>query len=746
MRERGQALPAVFLALMVLVAAWVGLGVVRAAGDARYRSGLEYRAFRSAFEDVFRPGDPPLIVARSVEVPLADGTVATIDTLAVVADSVALPGFQQGGFLRDNVEAFNRVQWLRAEFGLTDSTLFRRPAGHGRSVYRVEEGVYRVGGNRRDDRSRVVPSPAVWNLAIPSPFQEAWFGRVLARSSSLVPGLLGPGQAIPLDRSTRREVVVQGRRRPCDFEADAGDVRVYCLSQERLPQVSFTGIADPAADRSMAVSGWDHLWLQGRRLPPNDSSEIRRRESVMVIPPLPPVLFSDYWEGQMSSIQWINGRARRRGEGSPPLDLLGDLGRARPNSGAGDVRLSVDSEASLALTRSLNAFLGGSQVPPVDFAVAMVAMIPSGEILAIGETGARLGGRSNFLRRVAPGSTVKPLLAAAVLSEEPGLDSLRVRARSGPVRSVQGLPVLPAVEAFRTQLYCEYPSDGWVDLQYFIRCSSNEYAAALVMAGFGRNALQGRGVPRDRLLTSPLARGINTLYGLATDPQIADDVPFVPGFWSGVTFESGEGVVPPADVMPARSRPALLATHRSEGTDIAYLYRYAYGAWENRWTVPDLVQGFARIATDQALTLTMAADPAPSADALGLAGQAWYPTLLQALRRVGEDGTAPGLNEAWTVPPQAVRSEGSRPRTTYAKTGTLNEPNDRLFVKALLFATGEPDSGQRALACGFAGAVYFKFRTGPPGGGSLPSYQVDFARTGLAPLLRELLERHAPCG
>jgi hypothetical protein len=86
----------------------------------------------------------------------------------------------------------------------------------------------------------------------------------------------------------------------------------------------------------------------------------------------------------------------------------------------------------------------------------------------------------------------------------------------------------------------------------------------------------------------------------------------------------------------------------------------------------------------------------------------------------------------------------------FAKTGTLAEAGeagslDDLYSKSLLFAVGEASAEDRhTLGCGVTGGIYIRFARGPRSG-SLPSYQVDFARRELGRFLREHWEELGIC-
>jgi len=313
-----------------------------------------------------------------------------------------------------------------------------------------------------------------------------------------------------------------------------------------------------------------------------------------------------------------------------------------------------------------------------------------------------------------------------------------------------------------------------VDLRYFLRCSNNEYAASLLVAGLqapesdkgGRMdrpdlPLVGGRVPRGTLLRSPLSEGMIRLFDLPTDPAIADSTGRSRRNWEGIAFSDGTPVKVPYELLPAPSRPALLAPGPGEGTELGLLYRYAYGAWENQWNLLDLTTAFARVVTDRRVELRFfparpgwASGPSSStpssSDAsaaageasLGLDGKRWYRELLLGLSGVAEDGTASGLQRDW-------RRWGLPPRVL-AKTGTLNEPGeagplDDLFAKSLLFALGETEDGSVGpMECGLVGGIYLRFREGPLSG-PLPSYQVQFARTELGEFLKEYWEELGGC-
>jgi hypothetical protein len=748
-----------FVGLLILVAgalvAWVGVKTITASQDASVRRGLDYQAFLGAIDDLTTgPGDSTLLAFHRIEEEIGRRRSVTYDTIAILADVTEFPAFDRAGFLYDQVQVYNRFQRERVALAQVSPEWFDRLSPFNPSVFRTY---------RRPDGSRgLTRSASAWSLRVESPLEGDWNGEILAKDVHRGQGLLSPRLAVSLRKPIQLHREVRGRRQLCEFTPFSFEVRAYCLSEERIPQAIFRLASNQEEEaEDWAVAGWDDLWVDGQRIRAGDSVGIPGG-TILRLNPLEPVVFAEYWEGVLSSRQWVNGRMQRRGSLPPPLDLFSALGRAAGSgaqvSSSADIHLSVRTDASMELNRRLEDFLTKEVGLQLDFAIMVLARIPDGEIVALAEVGKRRNrGRSSLLERVAPGSAVKPLLAAAILSERPELASLKIPARSGQVFSVLNLPDVPARRGFSTVLNCRAPESGRVDLRYFLRCSNNEYAASLVMAGLepatgdGYSSGQtpdiplteGR-VPRGTLLRSPLSRGINTLFDLPTDPTIADSTGRSRRNWAGTTFTDGTPTEVPFEVLPSQSRPALLAPGSADGTDLGLLYRYAYGAWENQWTLLDLTNAFARVTTDQRIQLSFFAG-APEADSpepLGLGEHPWYGEFLAGLRGVADDGTARGLRTAW-------RREGLPP-TVFAKTGTLSEPGepgplDDLFAKSLLFTVGESaGDSTNPISCGVAGGIYLRFTEGPTSG-NLPSYQVQFAREKLGEFLQEYWEEFGGC-
>ncbi|MEZ4417592.1 MAG: hypothetical protein R3E10_17690 [Gemmatimonadota bacterium] len=720
----------------------VSVGVVRQ-GLARPESqGLEYATLLHAIDELVQAGPVAPLHFVGVDTVIA-GRRIRYDTLVVEAS--APPSLGSGGFLHGEVLRYNRFQreWIR--LAKDDPAAFERIRPYNPSLFRPER--------RPDGSLGVTRTAAAWSRRVESPFDDEWEGAVRTVRADRDWGLSNPAVRVPLDESHRLRVKSGGRSRACEFEVGDRDARVYCLSEARTAQAVLRDVALEGG-RPRLVAGWAPVAIDGVRLEPDDSLRLQAG-AILRIEPLEPLTFGTLDDGVLSVPQWINGRARRRGSTIAPLDLLAAVGRSplspeRPAALGADLVLSVDAELTAELTEELGAFARALPVG-VEFGGVVLTRIPDGAVVALAETGERSEpGRSGLLQRLVPGSAIKPILAAAILSRRPELGRLEIPARSGRVTRVAGAAAVPASRGFTTELHCPAPRTGRIDLRYFLRCSNNEYAATLLTAALTGGPVTfaeagsepvtrgplDRTVPRAALLRSAVTEGMDQLFEVSTDPVIVDARRRSDRIWTSLRFDDGSPVRIPYEVQPDASRPVLLASADAEETELSLLYRYAFGAWENRWNLFDLTEAFARIATDRRVRtgLAVPAAGADSIESLGLTGQSWYDALLDGLEGVAETGTAAGLAERWR--------ELGVPGVLLAKTGTLTEEDERrgegLYLKSLLFAVGEgEDGGALPLRCGVAGSVYLRFSDAGRGR-SLPSYQVEFA----AARLGRFLERH----
>lgn len=745
--------------------AGTGVAVWRAAGAADADEGLTYGALGADLRAAFRlvPVDRWLRVDTSV-VRLSDGPRA-LDTLVVVADTHQYPAFRRGGFLDDQVRLFNRHQRFRAEVG-------RHAAAGFDSLAALNPSVFRTGRSERG-LPIVLELANIHPMRVPSPFEELWRGRVLAAGGGAVPALASREVGL-----TRLDAAGGGDQSSCRIERTAQLVRFFCASRERRPQL-VVRLADDES-RGTARVGWSPRSAPFRY----DGLAARAGDTlawlgggIVSMAGLAPSVFARVEPSLVSGTQWINGRVRRVSAAPRGLEMLEALGTRAAAGGARGGReatllLSVDAALSRALGDSLSAITRGL---PLDGAAAVIADARTGEVIAMAEAGPTPAVGAGWLTRpLSVGSVVKPVIAAAALSERPELASLEVAAQER-VTELFGRPV----GSFESRLNCGAPAGGWIDLAYFIRCSSNQYAAALSLAALSRAneggwlvlergatspfrlggrvyvdrrpslPLQQGWVPRDELTASALATGLLRAFNVDADVAVADARGRDASIFGGLRYEDGTPVRPPRGLRPEVSRPSLVA-REERGTSPALLATYGFGGWSNQWTLLDLTQAYARILTDRRVLLTLVpggaregSDPTNPAEVygrpLGWGRSRWYRTLTGAMRDVAETGTASGLAVRW-------RSAIGGDLDVYAKTGTLNEQDDRLFLRSIAFGVGRRDERRgAALTCGLVGIVYFKLRALPERAATVPPLHTTFAHGPLADLLRQRWARSSPC-
>jgi cell division protein FtsI/penicillin-binding protein 2 len=343
------------------------------------------------------------------------------------------------------------------------------------------------------------------------------------------------------------------------------------------------------------------------------------------------------------------------------------------------------------------------------------------------------------------GSVVKPLVASAILARHAGLAQMRVRYSGDTVRSVAGVPLH---KGFANDANGCGADIGFTD---FIRCSSNQYAAELLIQSLQEDGWTQRGkstlVPRKALEQSAIATGMAEVFDV---DAYANRTPGrLASYWEMGTIGLAG---PPAPVttdrslIPYESRPWILFPD-SAGTPADLLARYAFGGWENRWTLLGLAEAYARIATGRNVQATFlhrpgttAAYPFPEASP---AVEGAFAQVRAGLRQVPVNGTAAGLADK-------LRAATKDTVIVLAKTGTLNEAAAGGKLKSLAIAVGRPTgSGQSAaLRCGLVAITYFEFsddRRAKAKRTALPRIHRDFAEGALADVLGRHWGRVSGC-
>lgn len=673
-----------------------------------------------------------LQVGGSAAPPIRNSAVRPTLLLRIDADTSRYPAFQRHGYLNDEVRRFNAYQRWVARVALDreaqDSLEELNP-----SVWRI----VRAGSSAGDLQAAATTD----GLRRPPPFEEAFPVTIVGSGSRETIALLGARLALPLD--TVGDIKIPddpvGRscqlRRPRKAVEAVNTLLVYCLSPlvatERLnPQLRLS----VRGNAVVLVAGYGRVRVDGREVLPGDSV-VMKLGTLIELPPVGSLLLTRMRTDVIATSQWISGRFSRfdRSQQVMPFPLrlymltaVDDADDPRSRT----VAISIDASLSESLMSRLRQRVR-ERALPIDFVSVVLADASRGSVLAMAEL--RAPGQSGRVRGFEsgpPGSIVKPLLAASVLSRRPDLASLTTVASTEDVRQIVGLPV-----RFATAANCPIDVSARVDLERFIRCSDNRFAATLLLSslfppkGAARSAIVRGAFPRDALVQSPVASGLFGIFDRAADEEVSAATPADKAPWAMLRTTGRQEVRVSRALWPRRSSPTLVERGTS-GTTPGLLAMYSIGGWLDRWSPFDLTEAFARLATDSRVTLRFSKGDLGAAgpEALGLRARAWYRPLMRGLRRVGEDGTAAGLA-------RLVKDSLGAKYSLWSKTGTLGEDADRLFVRSLGFVIGE--EGTRGQArCGVAGVVFFRFRERPGGAAKIPAEHVAWFREDLVPELR----------
>jgi hypothetical protein len=672
-----------------------------------------------------------------------------LDSLAVSGDSLLFPSLAKGGFLRDQIEAFND-----------------HAARHALAAARL-------GANGQAD-----PSPSLFHLArsdsgyhylssqlngyallVPSPFAERQWTTVRTAdwgSGAAVMGLLEDAAFFAGDSALSAPSRLSGvdcrvkeagplsRLLYCRSAAGSDIGAAYDLGFQLRREASFV---DGAAVRSERQAP---IWWNGRR---GAVPDVVRSGDVIYSDAVGPLVLSDVRSGILAAPQWLNGRSAFTLARSGTLQFFGRAGRAVDGEvGAEPLTLSLDARLSRALDRRIDAFTARNAAY-LEGVTIVVADVRTGEVKAVAESGSRAGRPLRAFEPVLLGSMVKPILAAALLSQDPALERLTVRWSGPEVSQVAGIPLRVP---FRN------PLNGCgevIDFRTFLGCSSNEYAVALLFESLqrsaGRRDIAPEGVVATDLLEhTSLTNGVLSLFDDADVVSVR-----TPGrsdrLWrADATSAAARHVPRDRTLYPWTSRPWFIYPE-SRGTPVDWLARFAFGGWENRWTLLGAAEAYARISTGRDVQLTLL-DRSGQDDLFAPAqppAAAAFSAVRGGLELVGESGTARGLTAALrTVGPP---SDSLR---VLSKTGTLNEITSRLqdddvFLKSLAMVVGRTVDGGPAAAvdCGLVILSYFEFRQdwrsapGATAATALPDLHRDFATTELAPALRDSWKRMGVC-
>jgi hypothetical protein len=693
---------------------------------------------------------------RAVVVIGRDTVVA--DTIAINADSAVEPAFARGGFAHDQAVLFNDHALRQAVLGSTQGSRWLRNGSEGPSLFR---SIASEGGDRRlSDR----PNP--YSISIRSPYAEDSWRPVHTADWRSTPAVLGFQGEIGLQVMAVGGVPRQSRvhlnGRECEVRAEPPRHLVYCGSilaadVGRFYDFGFEIAAGGIGGQFSAAFPYRprDIWVNGR------SESFARRAvvggDVLDVRALGPFVLSAADWGTLADEQWINGRTTFANQRLGTLGFFARAGRSTPSPTATLDPLVLGFDAALAadVDREASRFLAANEGTLARMAVVILD-VRSGEVRAIAEP-ARASEDDALLsfEPILVGSVVKPILAAAILSRHPELGDMRLSYGGDTVDAIAGMTLRKGGGFANSRNGC---GDD-IDFNAFLRCSSNQYAAELVLRslqrdGFEAGVAPGQIVPRRALEISSIATGLAQAFDV--DAYAERTRGRLPLFWTPEST-SANGIVSvsptPTDrsLIPWESRPWILFPD-SSGTRVDWLARYAFGGWENRWTLLGVAQSFARIATDKNVQATFihrspTIPPTPRFSAVTPSVSSAFARVRGGLREVGVNGTASGLSAK-------LQDAAGQPVIVLAKTGTLNENATRgsrdLVLKSLAIAMGTSAGGVTSapIDCGLVAVSYFEFRktwNRESGRASLPRIHLEFAEGPFARVIGRHWNRISGC-
>ncbi|WP_310572226.1 hypothetical protein [Gemmatimonas sp.] len=704
------------------------------ARNASLRSDLTYRNTIEELERTLE-GLGPDSIARIVPLRISRLGLDSVwvDTIAVVGDTLAEPSLAVGGFLRDQIARFNDAA-VRQALGSTERRR-DQPADPGNILRSVRAS---GGGLRLADQANAA------GLIVRSPVAEREWREVITADASAGVALVGQTGSIPLlPNSSGSRATVNGH--VCEVRAGPTRALLYCGA------VLGSGVErfyDLAVDKALVESSMYLDTYRGRRMWLNGRSTTARglRVSQGALGDLRstgPFLLSGVAGGYLAAEQWVNGRRQLVEQSQSTIGFFSRAGRsARWPDGGSALRLSLDASLSAELEQVAGGYFA-ERGKLLDAMAVVVVDLATGRVRAVVEPWRTAPGDPliSFEPRLV-GSVVKPIVAAAILARNPTLGDLVVDYGGPVVTAVDGAPLS---QPFRNDAN---GCGARIDFDAFLRCSSNRYAAELLMRSLRRNGYtpsrDGASVPHAVLERSDIADGLALAFDV--DAYAGRTTGRTVPFWDVDSRSAGGIVSAVADpsLVPYESRPWLLSASGT-ATPVDWLARYAFGGWENRWTLLGVAQSYARIATDREVSLSfLQAGPPKGTPLVRDSVASAMRRVRGALAEVGARGTAAPLNSVLerVLGPQVV---------VLAKTGTLNEASpDDLAVKVLALAVGQPASTSRsaALKCGLAVVAYFDFNREEirrTGAAALPGVHVEFATRYLPGVLEHHWKRLSGC-
>jgi hypothetical protein len=672
---------------------------------------------------------------------LAGHGSAQADTIVATADSTIEPAFATGGFIHDQIANYNNVAVSQAVRIAFDSSAIANGPSAPPTLLQTAW---------TDEGQRVLSDRVVrYRMSITSPYAEGTWREVRTIDWRSSPAMLGLDGEIPL-LSNQMPGLFRARLngRDCGVNKAIPNFYLYCTSVLAADANKFYDFGlrvAPSMSGGRFVSGGPYrprnVWMNGRSETfgqrPVSGGDLFDANAVG------PFLLSAAEWGTLAAEQWVNGRRTFVDQRLGTLSFFARAGRS--STPATDTPeplvLGFDEGLNADLEREAARFLKANEHMLKRLAIVVVD-VRTGEVRAIAEP-ARTSVDEPLLsfEPILVGSVVKPILAAAILSRHPELGDLHLAYAGDTVREVGGIRLR---KGFANEANgCR----GEIGFNDFIRCSSNQFAAELMVRSLELDGLAARSeavtIPKTVLDNSAIANGLARLFDV--DALAQRTAGRLPSYWALDSVAGPAAVSSMVDrsLIPYESRPWILLPS-SNGTRVDLIARYAFGGWLNRWTLLGLAQSYARIASSRDVQVTFLHRPelrreAHRFPAAGPMASDAFERVRDALAGVGVNGTAAGLTKT-------LRDSIGQHVSVFAKTGTLNEnvPGGRL--KSLAIAVGAADSAAvgTTLSCGLVAVTFFEFNEREPHS-ALPRVHRDFAEGPFASVLGKHWNRVTHC-
>ena len=734
-----------FAASIVLLLATVGVTARVALDTTGQAQDLTFTGTLDELELVLSNGGPDqLATLEHATLPGGNGGAIAVDTIAILADSEDEPAAGRGGFIADQVALYNDHAIRQA---MVRATLGGAVANGDTEAPSLLRAVRTENGERRLSER---PNPFL--LTVRSPYAERTWREVRTVDWSSSGSMLGLGGDIALAPDTRDRTRDRLNGRDCTIRRDAERILLYCGTALASDVRRFYDIAFELEGGNPARA---ELYRQGTLWRNGASQQFRegdvRAGDVLDLERTGPFMLSVSERGTLAAGQWINGRQSFSNQDLGTISFFAGAGRFSSGT-AGPLVLSLDESLAADLDDVARQFLEEQQ-PALRRMSVVVMDVRTGEVKAIAEPARRSDAESLLaFEPLLVGSVVKPLVASAILARQPRLADMSLNYAGDTVRVVANVPLESGFANAANG--CA----GGIAFSDFIRCSSNQYAAELLVRSLRADGFAAGGdnlVPRDVLERSAIGAGLAEAFDV--DAFGFRTAGRSPGLWAATTSSTRTD----RSLMPWESRP-WLAFPETDGTRLDLLARYAFGGWENRWTLLGLGEAYARIATGSEVRARIVDDSA-SAPAMPPNVSSAFARVRSALSEVPVSGTAWGLAAE-------LRKAVGNDVTVLAKTGTLNERRDRFKSLALVVGmSGSPgaSSSDRSesspssaagaaqtrpgaateLSCGLVVIAYFDFHddVARRRDVALPPVHLEFARDEVAAVLRRHWDRVSGC-